>query len=57
MTRISVVIVNYNGTGLITDCLKALERQSLKDFEIVIVDNGSIDGSLDEIRNFLEESP
>lgn len=56
MTRISVIIVNYNGTGLIINCLKALERQSLKDFEIVIVDNGSLDDSLHEIRSFLEES-
>lgn len=57
MSRVSVIIVNYNGQGLIKDCLKAAERQSFKDFKVVVVDNGSSDGSLLDIRRFLEESP
>lgn len=56
MPKVSVIIVNYNGKGLIRGCLRALERQSLGDFEAVIVDNASLDGSLYEIRRFLEES-
>jgi len=55
--KVSVIIVNYNGKGLIRACLKALERQSLGGFEAVVVDNASSDGSLYEIRRFLEESP
>lgn len=57
MSRVSVIIVNYNGQSLIRDCLKALERQSFKDFKAVMVDNGSQDSSLLNIRRFLEESP
>jgi len=57
MSRVSVIIVNYNGTGLIRDCLKALEWQSFKDFEVVVVDNGSSDHSIDEISEFLKENP
>ncbi len=57
MPRVSVIIVNYNGKGLITGCLKALEGQSFKDFEVVIVDNGSLVDSLYEIQRFLEKSP
>ncbi len=56
MSRISIIIVNYNGKGLISDCLKALERQSFKDFEVLIVDNSSLDGSLHKVRKFLEVS-
>jgi GT2 family glycosyltransferase len=56
MPRASIIVVNYNGRELILDCLKALERQSIKDFEIIIVDNGSLDDSLDEIQRFLEGS-
>jgi hypothetical protein len=37
--------------------LAALEKQSFKDFEVVIVDNGSFDGSLFEIQRFLEKTP
>jgi GT2 family glycosyltransferase len=57
MSRVSVIIVNYNGQGLIRDRLKASEGQSFKDFKVVMVDNGSQDGSLLDIRRFLEESP
>ena len=57
MPKISVIVLNYNGLGLIACCLEALEKQSFKDFEIVIVDNASLDGSADEIRKFLIKSP
>ncbi len=57
MSKVSVIIVNYNGSGLIEDCLMALENQSFKDFEVIIVDNSSIDNSPYEIQIFLRENP
>jgi hypothetical protein len=57
MSKVSVIIINYNGEGLTLGCLKALAGQTLKDFEVVIVDNGSIDNSPYEIQMFLKESP
>ena len=42
---ISVVIANWNGGGHILDCLSSLYEQSRRPDEIVIVDNGSTDGS------------
>jgi len=57
ISQVSVIIINYNGEKLIGGCLKALERQSFKDFEVIIVDNGSSDSSLCEIQKFLRESP
>ena len=56
MPNVSIIIVNYNGKNLIRDCLKATEEQSFKDFEVIIVDNGSLDDSLFEIKKFLEET-
>jgi GT2 family glycosyltransferase len=53
---VSIIIVNYNGRRLILDCLKSLERQSFADFEVIIVDNGSLDGSLAAIQQFSEET-
>ncbi|MDD5415830.1 MAG: glycosyltransferase family 2 protein [Candidatus Daviesbacteria bacterium] len=44
--RASVVIPNWNGKNLLEDCLQSLENQSLKDFEIILVDNGSEDESI-----------
>lgn len=55
MIRVSVIIVNYNGEGLTVDCLKALEGQTFKNFEVLVVDNASSDGSLYEIQRFLKE--
>jgi len=56
MTKVSLIIINYNGRDFIANCLRALEGQLLKDFEIVLIDNASTDGSLDEIETFLRGS-
>ncbi len=50
MPTVSVVIVNWNGEPLLTDCLGALGRQTYGDFEVVLVDNGSHDGSIATAR-------
>jgi GT2 family glycosyltransferase len=47
---VSVVIPNFNGKDLVADCLASLERQTFTDFEVIVVDNGSTDGSADEVR-------
>lgn len=57
MSKVSIVIINYNGKGLTKDCLKSLEKQTFKDFEVIIVDNNSSDGSLNEIYNYVKSSP
>jgi GT2 family glycosyltransferase len=46
MIETTVVILNWNGARLLPACLSALARQTYRDFELVLVDNGSIDGSL-----------
>ena len=43
--RVSVIVPNLNGKALLGDCLASLERQNFKDFEVILVDNGSTDGS------------
>jgi len=49
MTEIStpevrVIVVDYNAGALLKRCLECLQRQTFRDFEAVIVDNGSEDG-------------
>ena len=41
----SVIIPNWNGIRLLPTCLNSLRRQSVTDFETIVVDNGSTDGS------------
>jgi GT2 family glycosyltransferase len=42
---ISVVVVNWNRKELLRACLSSLARQKNVDFETIVVDNGSSDGS------------
>ncbi len=47
---ISVVIPNWNGKHFLDTCLSALYSQTFADFEIILVDNGSTDGSVEFVR-------
>ena len=47
---ITVVIPNWNGLRWLPDCLAALEGQTCRPAEVIVVDNGSTDGSLDWLR-------
>jgi GT2 family glycosyltransferase len=46
MIETTVIILNWNGERLLPACLSALAHQTYRDFELVLVDNGSIDGSM-----------
>jgi GT2 family glycosyltransferase len=45
MPRISVIVLNWNGRAHLERCLGSLQAQTYPDFEVVVVDNGSTDGS------------
>ncbi len=46
MPTVSVVIPNLNGERLLPMCLDTLREQTFRDFEVIVVDNGSSDGSV-----------
>jgi N-acetylglucosaminyl-diphospho-decaprenol L-rhamnosyltransferase len=48
---VCVIIVNYNGGSLLRRCIETLGAQTLPPREIVIVDNGSSDGSIAGLEN------
>jgi GT2 family glycosyltransferase len=54
---VSVVVVNWNGISFLPDCLDSLEKQTWKNLEYIIVDNGSSDGSAEYIRNWATRVP
>ncbi|MCK4314219.1 MAG: glycosyltransferase family 2 protein [Anaerolineae bacterium] len=45
--RVAVVIVNWNGRHHLEGCLATLFAQTFTDFEVILVDNGSTDGSVE----------
>jgi GT2 family glycosyltransferase len=44
--RVTVVIPNWNGARWLPGCLEGLRGQEFQDFDVVLVDNGSVDGSV-----------
>lgn len=46
MIEVSVIIPNLNGINFLPGCLDSLRRQTFKNFEIILIDNGSEDGSV-----------
>jgi len=50
MELISVIVLNYNGKGFLDGCLTSLASQTYSDFEVIVVDNGSRDGSPEYIE-------
>jgi glycosyltransferase involved in cell wall biosynthesis len=53
----SVVIPTYNRKPILEKCLKALENQQYSDYEIVVVDDGSTDGTVDWLKNNATQFP
>lgn len=47
---VSILIVNYNGSEVLTPCLSSLEKSSYPNFEVIVVDNGSTDNSVQMIK-------
>jgi GT2 family glycosyltransferase len=52
---ISVVIVSWNACAQLCECLESLRAQTDGDFEIVVVDNGSEDGTTATLRRRFPE--
>lgn len=50
VARVGVVVLNWNGREYLGPCLDSLLLSDHPDFVVVVVDNGSEDGSVDELR-------
>jgi N-acetylglucosaminyl-diphospho-decaprenol L-rhamnosyltransferase len=48
---VCVIVVNYNGGSLLRRCIETLGSQTLPPQEVIIVDNGSADGSIDGLED------
>ncbi len=50
MKSVSIIIPNWNGLKLLKVCLLSLKKQSFKGFEVIVVDNGSEDDSVEYVK-------
>ena len=57
MTKVSVVVPVYNTSRYLERCLKTLLNQTLSDIEIICVNDGSTDNSLEILEKISEIAP
>ncbi len=57
MPLISIVVPVYNVEAYVGKCLRSLQAQTLKDWEAIVVDDGSTDGSSAICKEFCEGDP
>ena len=55
MSEVTIVIPNWNGMQYLEGCLSSLREQDLPDIDIIVVDNGSTDGSAAYIEEHYPE--
>ena len=53
--RVSVVLKSYNHASYVGEAIQSILDQSFQDFEIIVTDDGSRDGSPDVIRRFADK--
>lgn len=54
-TLVSVIIPIYNAENYLKQCLDSIVGQTLKDIEVICVDDGSTDGSAEILREYQEK--
>jgi len=53
--ELSVVICTFNRAASLNDCLASLAKQNFKNFEVVIIDGGSVDNTSRVISNYCQK--
>ncbi len=57
MPKFSIITPQYNSFELMDNYFASMERQTVRDFEIIIVDDCSTDGSYQKLQEYAENSP
>jgi len=51
MPKVGIIILNWNNYSDTKECLMSLQELNYKNYFVIVIDNGSIDGSTDKIKN------
>ena len=50
--KATIIIPNINGKGWLKDSIESVYAQTMQDFRLIVVDNGSTDESLEQARSY-----
>lgn len=51
--KIAAVVVTYNRIELLIECIEALKGQTVHNFDILVIDNASTDGTKERLREYI----
>lgn len=54
MAKVSIIVPTYNVEPYLVECMESITRQTLKDIEIICINDGSTDGSLAILKKYAE---
>ena len=57
MPLISIIVPCFNNEKYVEKCLDSINQQSFKDFEVIIINDGSTDNSKEIIEHFIKTKP
>jgi glycosyltransferase involved in cell wall biosynthesis len=52
MAKVSIIVPTYNVEMYLVECMESIVRQTLKDIEIICINDGSTDGSLEILKQY-----
>lgn len=55
MAKVSIIIPTYNVEMYLVECMESVVRQTLKDIEIICINDGSTDSSLEILKRYAEK--
>ena len=55
--KFSVIVLNYNGNKVLRPCIESVLKSDYPNFEIILVDNHSIDGSIEDVEQAFKNEP
>ncbi len=53
--KVSVIVLNYNGKHHLKECIDSILNQTYRNYEIIVIDNGSNDGSVEFLNEMYKD--